>query len=112
MFSLVTVIAEFIGGGITPWHRIDVIKLTPLPGLTASMVTGAQMLFIVSLLYYTIALLSTLKDGGCKGFCADIWNISDLMTVILSMMALIFYFLSIFEVAEVLENIKRSKGNA
>jgi hypothetical protein len=39
------------------------------------------------------------------------WNITDLWTVILSIMALGFFVARIFEVEKVLDNIAITKGN-
>ncbi len=112
MFSIVKIVAEEMGGGFNPYHRIDVIKLTDLPGqFVTILVQLAQILFGVSLFYYIISLITVLKNEGCKGFCADLWNLSDLVTIVLSLGALILYFLQMFEVAELTKNISLTKGN-
>ena len=88
MFSIVTIVAEFVGGGIRPYHKIDPIKL-----LNSSnwVVTAAEILFVVCLIYYTINLLGVLKKQGCRTFCQNSWNIADTVTVAISYLALILY---------------------
>ncbi len=63
MFSIVSIVAEMVGGGITPYHRVDVIKLLHLPGeFMTGVVQFAQVMFVVSLFYYAGSLISVLKN--------------------------------------------------
>ena len=66
MFSIVTATAEFIGGGVTPHHRIDVIRLfTNLQGF-GYIILIAEILFACSIFYYIINIATTMKKEGCK----------------------------------------------
>ncbi len=66
MFGVVTCVAEFVGGGVRPWFRVEAIRLfANLDGF--GLVTKiAEILFAVTIFYYIVNVVITLKDEGCK----------------------------------------------
>ena len=88
--------AEFVGGGIRPWYRIESFRLTN----NNIVVTIAEILFAVATFYYLVNLLAVLKKEGRKEFCANGWNLADCFTVALSIVLLGLYILRLFVVSK------------
>jgi len=68
LFALVTCVAEFIGGGIRPWYRINAVSLFSDYTGNGLIVLIADILFVVATFYYTINLFAALKKEGCQNF--------------------------------------------
>lgn len=66
MFAIVTATAEFIGGGIRPYYTINPIRLFPNGDDFSKIVAIAEVLFLISILYYIINIATTMKRDGCK----------------------------------------------
>ena len=64
------------------------------------MVQVAQILFGVTTFYYTINLIMAYKKEGRTAFWANKWNWADIMTVVLSIIALGLYLLLKFVLIE------------
>lgn len=91
LFGIVTCVAEFVGGGIYPWARVDAIRLfTNLDGF-GFVTVAAEILFVVASTYYLINLIMVFRQEGCSEFCQNTWNIVDLFTVVLSFLAIALY---------------------
>ena len=73
-----TCVAEFIGGGIRPYSRVEVFNLMPHASFKGTIVYIAEVLFVASIFYYVINLLSLMKTQGCRWinyfFCFIIKN--------------------------------------
>jgi len=91
MFSLVTMVAEFVGGGVSPYYRIDVFRLFPNLTFFGYIVTASEILFVASIFYYVVNLLTVAKKDGCRAFWNDFTNVMDVLTVILSIVAICLY---------------------
>ena len=103
--------AEFIAGGISPWARIESVKLfNNLQGF-GYVIFAAELLFSVSTFYYIVNLLQKIKIAGFREFLKDFWNASDLFTVMMSIIALILYGTRSIVVRNVLKRISLTKGN-
>jgi hypothetical protein len=100
IYGLVTIIAEFIGGGVRPWYRIEAIRLSRSGGMSGYIVLAAECLFILATFYYIVNLLAVLKKEGTKEFCGNNWNLADCLTVAMSILALILYVVRLFIVAD------------
>ena len=112
MFSTITCTAEFIGGGVYPYYRIDVFKLMDVSGSSfATLVRIAEVLFVASLFYYVINVITVMKKEGCRQFFNSSYNISDLVTVILSVIALVLYVAKQIVTSSVIREISETKGN-
>lgn len=68
MFTIVTATAEFIGGGIQPYYTINPIRLFPNGDMFSTIVAIAEVLFLISILYYIVNIGATMKREGCKRF--------------------------------------------
>lgn len=90
-FGIVTCVAEFVGGGIRPWARVDAIRLFSDTGSFGYVTTAAEILFVVCTFYYLVNVLVVLKAEGCSEFFKGTWNIVDLFTVLLSLVAIALY---------------------
>ena len=107
-----TATAEFVGGGITPHHTVNPVRLFANNGDPFSyVVMAAESLFVISILYYIINIVSTLKKEGCRKFCENTWNIADCITVILSVLAVILYVVKFMIVRETTKSINETRGN-
>ena len=112
MFGVVRIVAEFVGGGVTPWARIDVIRLTRTwSAWSTKVVVTCEVLFILSTFYYFLNTLSMLKSMGCSEFFRDSWNIVDIFTILLSMQAILLWGLKAWVVMEMTKKIGASRGN-
>ena len=85
--------AQFIGGGIIPWYRIESFSLFSQQNFAGIMVQISQVLFGVTTFYYTINLIAAYKKEGSHQFWANKWNWADIATVLLSLFALILFLL-------------------
>ena len=112
MFGIVTMGAEFVGGGIRPWHRVDAIRLFPNLD-TFGIITGiAEVLFLISTTYYIINLVLIFKETGCRDFFKSTWNIIDLFTVVMSLTAIAVYTARMLVTREMTKEFDETKGNA
>ena len=87
IFAIVTTVAEFVGGGVWPYYRIETFRLFST-GVTQYVTLTAQILFIASTFYYIGNLLAVLKRDGFSEFTANKWNLADCVTVFLSVLAI------------------------
>ena len=104
LFSTVKVVAQFIGGGIVPWYRIDSFSLFTRNNFSGIVVQISQILFAVTTFYYTINLIMAYKKEGRVEFWNNKWNWADIMTVFLSILALGLYLLLKFSLVENMKN--------
>ena len=88
--------AQFIGGGIIPWYRIESFALFTQKNFAGIMVQISQVLFGVTTFYYTINLIAAYKKEGSQAFWGNKWNWADIATVLLSLFALTLYLLLTF----------------
>ena len=96
LFSTIKCVAQFVGGGIIPWYRIESFALFTQANFAGIMVQISQVLFGVTTFYYTINLISAYKKEGSQAFWANKWNWADIMTVLLSIFASTLYLLLTF----------------
>ena len=110
LFGSVTAVAEFVGGGIVPWTLVKSVRLfNKLEGF-GYFIMLAETLFAVSTFYYTVGVLATLKKEG-KAFFKNPWNLADVFTILLSVLALILYGIRSIVVRELLKKISATRGN-
>ena len=95
MFGVVKIVAEFVGGGVTPWARIDVIRLTRRWDFAGYFVFVCEVLFILSTFYYVLNTLGVLKSVGCAEFFKDSWNLVDIFTIFLSALTIALWALKV-----------------
>jgi hypothetical protein len=95
MFGVVKIVAEFVGGGVTPWARIDVIRLTRNWDLAGYLVFTCEVLFILSTFYYFLNTIGLMKSVGCSEFFKDSWNLVDILTIYLSVQTVALWALKV-----------------
>ena len=88
LFGVVKIVAEFVGGGISPVFRIDIIRLTRVMDLGGYIVTACELFFVFATFYYVLNTIATLKSLGPKGFFKDAWNMIDIVTIIFSLVVM------------------------
>ena len=96
--------AQFIGGGIIPWYRIESFSLFSQANFAGIMVQISQVLFGVTTFYYTINLIAAYKKEGSHQFWANKWNWADIATVLLSLFALTLFLLLTFVLVTDMKN--------
>ncbi len=132
LFTLVTCVAEFVGGGVVPYYNIDVMRLFQVTADIRGTITTlaevfkadkrskkfissfslfSQILFVFSIFYYTVMILSTAKKEGCRKFCSDTGNLMDCGTVVLSILALCLYVARLLATHSVTKEISETRGN-
>ncbi|XP_059084074.1 uncharacterized protein LOC131881274 [Tigriopus californicus] len=111
MFGIVTCIAEFVGGGISPDYRIDVIRLFTQTEGFGYVVQAAEVLFVCSIFYYIINIITAIRKEGCSSFFSNAWNIADVITVTLSLFALTLYVAKKVVVIEMTKEFGETRGN-
>ena len=84
LFGVVKIVAEFVGGGILPYYRVDILSLTREWNVRGYITFACEILFILSTLYYIINSLGILKQMGVRAFFKEAWNIVDVFTIGLS----------------------------
>ena len=72
IFAIVTTVAEFVGGGIWPYYKIETFRLFPNPGLMQYILLFASVFFVASTFYYIVNLLAVLKRDGFKEFIGQV----------------------------------------
>ena len=100
MFGVVKIVAEFVGGGVTPWARIDVIRLTRNWDLAGYCVFTCEVLFILSTFYYILNTIGLMKSVGCSEFFKDTWNLMDIFTIFLSVQTVALWALKVINLFE------------
>ena len=110
LFGTVTAVAEFIGGGISPWFRVESVRLFNQVQGFGYFVLLSEFLFAVSTFYYIVNLISKLKREGIKEFFGSSWNLADLFTSIMSVVALILYGIRSVVVRNLVKKISATKG--
>lgn len=111
MFGIVTCIAEFVGGGISPDYRIDVIRLFTQTEGFGYVVQAAEILFVCSIFYYIINIITAIRKEGCSNFFNNAWNIADVVTVTLSLFALTLYVAKKVVVIQMTKEFGETRGN-
>ena len=110
-FGVVKIVAEQIGGGFLPYYRIDVISLTRQKNLKGYILWFCEVAFILSTLYYIVNSLAILKELGAKEFFQQAWNVADVFTICLSLVAIGLYVLKTWVVLKLLKKISETRGN-
>ncbi len=65
---MVTAAAEFAGGGVRPWYRIEAVSLFNSYQGWNKIILICEILFVISTFYYLVNLLAVLKKEGCSAF--------------------------------------------
>ena len=88
LFGSVTAVAEFVGGGIFPWAKVESVKLfNRLEGF-GYVIFGAEFLFAFATFYYLVNIITTVKREGMREFTKNSFHMSDVFTVFMSILAL------------------------
>ena len=96
MFGVVKIVAEFVGGGVNPSFRIDVIRLTRNWDLAGYAVFACEVFFILSTFYYILNTIGVMKSMGCAEFFRETWNIMDIFTILLSVQTIALWALKVY----------------
>ena len=112
LFGVVKIVAEFVGGGISPVFRIDIIRLTRVMDLGGYIVTACELFFVFATFYYVLNTIATLKSLGPKNFFKDAWNMVDIVTIFFSLVVMGLWVIKNLEVIKLTKQIKRTGGNA
>ena len=83
MFTIVTCVAEFVGGGIQPWFRVNAIRLFANEDFFGTVTIIAEVFFAIATFYYIINVIASIRNEGWSKFMQNTWNIIDFFTVIL-----------------------------
>ena len=100
IFAIVTCVAEFVGGGIWPYYKIETFRLFSNPGIMAYILDFASVLFVASTFYYIGNLLAILKRDGFQEFIGNKWNLADCVTIFMSIVAIGLWALKTYTVLE------------
>ncbi|XP_040583519.2 location of vulva defective 1 [Lepeophtheirus salmonis] len=111
MFATVTCIGEFVGGGIQPYHRVEVFKLFPDNSFFSEIISISEVLFVLATLYYTISTLTTLKKEGLGKFIKNFWNLTNFATILFSYTAIALFIVRLIIVRETTKRISMTRGN-
>ena len=111
LFGVVKIVAEQIGGGFLPYYRIDVISLTRQKNVKGYILWFCEVAFILSTLYYIVNSLAILKELGAREFFKQAWNVADVFTICLSLIAIGLYILKNWVVLKLLKKISETRGN-
>ena len=65
---MVTCVAEFVGGGIKPYYRIEAVSLFNDYKGWNKIILLCEIMFFVSTFYYLVYLLTVLKKEGFETF--------------------------------------------
>ena len=88
LFGSVTAVAEFVGGGVFPWAKVESVKLfNRLEGF-GYVIFGAEFLFAFATFYYLVNIITTVKREGMREFTKNSFHMSDVFTVFMSILAL------------------------
>ena len=98
LFGIIKIVAEFVGGGINPYNRIEVIRLTRVMDFNGYVVTISELLFCIATFYYVLNSLASLKTLGCSEFFKDSWNIVDIFTTIFSVLVISLYAVKVYHI--------------
>jgi len=110
-FGVLRIIAEFLGGGIMPSYRIDVITLTKNMDFGGIVTLTAEGLFVVATFYYLLNAVLMLKGMGAKNYFKESWNIVDVATIALSLITIILWLVKTYRVALFTQEIALTGGN-
>ena len=97
LFGVIKIVAEFVGGGVNPYNRIEVIRLTRVMDLKGYVVTVCELLFCIATFYYVLSSVVLLKALGCSAFFKDSWNIVDIFTTTFSVLVMSLYVIKVSE---------------
>ena len=73
---------------------------------------ACEIAFCLSTFYYIINSLGVLKELGAKEFFQQAWNVVDVFTIFLSLLAIGLQLLKQFEVLKLTKMISDTKGNS
>ena len=62
--------------------------------------------------YCTCNVVHIITQEGIRAFCSNTWNLFDLATVLLSLLAIVLHVLKLFVVLELTKEVAASRGNA
>ena len=111
MFGVVKIVGEFIGGGVLPWYKVDVLTLTRQWDFDGYVTLACELFFILSTMYYVINSLGILKEQGVSEFFRAAWNVVDVFTICLSGLAIGLWLLRTWVVLNLTQRISKTRGN-
>ena len=111
LFGVVKIVGEFIGGGVLPWFRVEVIALTRQWDFEGYVTLACELFFILSTMYYVINSLGVLKELGAREFFRAAWNVMDVFTICLSALAIGLWLLKTWVVLNLTQRISKTRGN-
>ena len=90
--------AEFVGGGVNPYNRVEVIRLTRVMDFNGYVVTLCELLFCVATFYYILNALVSMKTLGISEHFKDSWNVVDVFTILFSILVIGLYATKVYQI--------------
>ena len=90
--------AEFVGGGVNPYNRVEVIRLTRVMDFNGYVVTLCELLFCVATFYYILNALVSMKALGISEHFKDSWNVVDVFTILFSILVIGLYATKVYQI--------------
>ena len=90
------IIAEFAGGGVNPYNRVEVIRLTRVMDFNGYIVSLCEVLFRVATFYYLLNAIVSIKSLGFSEYFKDSWNVIDVFTIAFSLLVIGLYVTKVF----------------
>lgn len=91
MFTIATIIAEFIpGGGILPYYRFEIVRLLHHHDSLGTYLMIAETVFVTYIIYFIVVNLVQMKKLG-KEYWKTYWVMLELAIIALAFVAGILY---------------------
>jgi hypothetical protein len=106
MFTQIKLVTEFppTGGAFTS-NVIRTVKLIRYVTSTDYFVLACEIIFIFFILYYTVEEVMEIRIHKLKYLTESVWNILDIVCILISYASIIFNFWSIANVNQALDNL-------
>ena len=113
LFTLCTIVIEFIEGGgtVTKWGFQPVKLLTVGSQLSDQIVNICRILFVVATVVFTVRELFNMKKEKF-GYFSSYWNITEILLLIASYVAMGLYFYKSYLTEVAVTVFNKTRGNA
>ncbi|XP_028982895.2 polycystic kidney disease 2-like 1 protein [Betta splendens] len=110
MFCVLTLVVEFPAtGGAIPSYQIRTVKLLRYVATWDYFILGCEMVFCLFILYYIVEEILELRIHKLAYF-KSIWNILDIVIIMLAIVAIIFNIFRTVKVDSLLGSLLRDPG--
>jgi polycystin 1L2 len=111
LFAICTIIAEFIpGGGIRPYHRIDIVRLLYNQSFSGNLTTACEFVVACFVVYFVIEQMGHARVRGRNHF-QTYWVLADVALFALTFAAGLFHYMRHAETEKILDEFQRTNGN-